>query len=64
MVKVYFIGTIDSPQKAYSKEFCGGPHVTNTKEIGQITLYKFEKIGSNPLPPLRQITSLQFINKL
>jgi alanyl-tRNA synthetase len=47
MVKVYFIGTIDSPQKAYSKEFCGGPHVTNTKEIGQITLYKFEKIGSN-----------------
>lgn len=40
MVKVYFIGN-------YSKEFCGGPHVKNTKEIGQIQIYKFEKIGSN-----------------
>jgi len=40
MVKVYFIGN-------YSKEFCGGPHVKNTKEIGKIEIYKFEKIGSN-----------------
>jgi alanyl-tRNA synthetase len=40
MVKVYFIGN-------YSKEFCGGPHVTNTFEIGKIMIYKFEKIGSN-----------------
>lgn len=40
MVKVYFIGD-------YSKEFCGGPHVTNTSEIGHIEIYKFEKIGSN-----------------
>jgi len=40
MVKVYFIND-------YSKEFCGGPHVKNTKEIGQIKIYKFEKIGSN-----------------
>lgn len=40
MVKVYFIGN-------YSKEFCGGPHVKNTKEIGNIEIYKFEKIGSN-----------------
>lgn len=39
-VKVYFIGD-------YSKEFCGGPHVKNTKEIGKITIYKNEKIGSN-----------------
>ena len=39
-VKVYFIGE-------YSKEFCGGPHVTNTKEIGKVSIYKFEKIGSN-----------------
>lgn len=39
-VKVYFVGD-------YSKEFCGGPHVVNTKEIGKITIYKFEKIGSN-----------------
>jgi len=40
MVKVYFVGD-------YSKEFCGGPHVRNTKEIGHIDIYKFEKIGSN-----------------
>ncbi|MEK7634106.1 MAG: alanine--tRNA ligase [Patescibacteria group bacterium] len=40
MVKVYFIGD-------YSKEFCGGPHVKNTSEIGKIEIYKFEKIGSN-----------------
>jgi alanyl-tRNA synthetase len=40
MVKVYFVGN-------YSKEFCGGPHVKNTSEIGKIQIYKFEKIGSN-----------------
>lgn len=40
IVKVYFIGD-------YSKEFCGGPHVKNTKEIGKISIFKFEKIGSN-----------------
>lgn len=47
-VKVYYIGgTDDRPETAYSKEFCGGPHVTNTKEIGHIEVYKLEKIGSN-----------------
>lgn len=40
MVKVYFVGN-------YSKEFCGGPHVKNTSEIGHIKIYKHEKIGSN-----------------
>jgi len=40
MVKIYFVGN-------YSKEFCGGPHVKNTKEIGKILIYKSEKIGSN-----------------
>lgn len=40
MVKVYFVGS-------YSKEFCGGPHVKNTSEIGHFSLVKFEKIGSN-----------------
>lgn len=43
-VKVYFIGKdLDS---AYSKEFCGGPHVSNTQDIGSITIAKVEKIGS------------------
>jgi len=40
MVKVYSIGD-------YSKEFCGGPHVENTKEIGSFAIIKCEKIGSN-----------------
>ena len=42
-VKVYFVGT--SIDTAYSKELCGGPHVTNTSEIGNIEIYKVEKIG-------------------
>ena len=47
-VKVYYIGgTDDQPETAYSKEFCGGPHVTNTKDIGSLTIYKLETIGSN-----------------
>lgn len=40
MVKMYLIGD-------FSKELCGGPHVNNTKEIGPISIYKFEKIGNN-----------------
>jgi alanyl-tRNA synthetase len=40
IVKVYFIGD-------YSKEFCGGPHVENTKDIGPIEIFKMKKIGSN-----------------
>ncbi len=40
MVKVYFIGN-------YSKEFCGGPHVKYTSEIGGFTIQKCEKIGNN-----------------
>lgn len=39
-VKVYFIGS-------YSMEYCGGPHVKNTREIDRITIYKTEKIGGN-----------------
>ncbi|GIW62485.1 MAG: alanine--tRNA ligase [Patescibacteria group bacterium] len=39
-VKVYFIGE-------YSKEFCGGPHVANTSEIGSIKIVKIKKIGSD-----------------
>jgi alanyl-tRNA synthetase len=47
-VKVYYIGgTDDQPETAYSKEFCGGPHVSNTSEIGMLTIQKLEKIGSN-----------------
>ncbi len=47
-VKVYYIGGEDeNPATAYSKEFCGGPHVTNTQEIGPVKIQKLETIGSN-----------------
>lgn len=48
MVSVYIIGAnAASWQNAYSKELCGGPHVSTTNEIGHIKLDKLEKIGSN-----------------
>jgi alanyl-tRNA synthetase len=43
-VSVYYIG--DSLDHAYSKEFCGGPHVTNTKEIGEFKITKEESVAS------------------
>ncbi len=40
-VTVYFIG--DTVETAYSKEFCGGPHVKNTKELaGPSGVWKFK----------------------
>ncbi len=46
-VNIYYIGSDEGDVKAaYSKEFCGGPHVENTSCIGEIKLYKAEKIGA------------------
>ncbi|MFC1625188.1 alanine--tRNA ligase [Patescibacteria group bacterium] len=42
-VKVYFIG--DSLESAISKEFCGGPHVTNTSELKHIEIFKQKGMG-------------------
>ena len=44
VVKVYYIG--DSLKKAVSKEFCGGPHVKQTSEIGRIKILKEESVGA------------------
>jgi len=43
-VSVYYIG--NNLEHAWSKEFCGGPHVTHTREIGKFTIVKEEAVGS------------------
>ncbi len=43
-VKVYLIGSKD-PGLAYSKEFCGGPHVNWTREIKSFKIIKQDNIG-------------------
>lgn len=43
MVSVYYMG--DSIEGAFSKEFCGGPHVENTKELGMFKIQKEEAVA-------------------
>lgn len=43
-VTVYYIG--NSLEAAYSKEFCGGPHVKNTSELGQFKITKEEAVSA------------------
>ena len=43
-VKVYYVG--NDVQSAWSKEFCGGPHVAHTGEIGHFTIVKEEAVGA------------------
>lgn len=46
-VKVYYIGS--DLNSAFSKEFCGGPHVSNTKELGKFKITRQKRIGTNLL---------------
>ncbi len=43
-VKVYYIG--DSLANAYSKEFCGGPHVERTGALGSFKIIKEEAVAA------------------
>ena len=42
-VTVYYIG--DTIDQAFSKEFCGGPHVKNTSELGIFKITKEEAVS-------------------
>lgn len=49
-VKVYTIGNPSaSSGPPFSREFCGGPHVKNTREIGRVRIKRQEKIGAGLL---------------
>ncbi|MDQ5889698.1 MAG: alanyl-tRNA synthetase, partial [Patescibacteria group bacterium] len=43
-VSIYYIG--ENLESAYSKEFCGGPHVTNTMDLGRFKIIKEEAVAS------------------
>jgi alanyl-tRNA synthetase len=43
VVKVYSIG--DKASGYFSREFCGGPHVSNTKELGTFKITKEEAVS-------------------
>lgn len=45
-IKVYSIGSETSSGSPFSREICGGPHVTNTGAIGHVNIIKQEKIGA------------------
>lgn len=46
LVNVYYISQSEDIEKAYSKEFCGGPHAENTKDLGAFKIIKEESAGS------------------
>ena len=46
LVNIYYMGNSDDPKAAYSKEFCGGPHAKNTKDLEKFKIIKEESAGS------------------
>ncbi|MBN1169363.1 alanine--tRNA ligase [Candidatus Woesebacteria bacterium] len=46
-VIIHYVG--ETLKSAFSKEFCGGPHVSRTSDIGRVKIIKQEKIGASTL---------------
>jgi len=51
-VSIFYIG--DNIENAYSKEFCGGPHVKNTSEIKEFKIKK-EEASSNGVRRIKAV---------
>jgi alanyl-tRNA synthetase len=43
-VSIYYVGP--SLDEAWSKEFCGGPHISNTSELGKFKITKEESVSA------------------
>lgn len=46
LVNIYYVGQSEKVEDAYSKEFCGGPHAKNTKDLGKFKIIKEESARS------------------
>jgi alanyl-tRNA synthetase len=44
--KVSVYSLVDSNDKPFSKEFCGGPHIASTSEIGQFKILKEKSVSA------------------
>lgn len=54
IVKVYFMGDKNGEKRPFSVEICGGPHVTNTSELGHFKIQK-EESSSNGIRRIKAV---------